>query len=99
MLQKRAVDAAAEVLLELDDSDTAVGAVIGERGEGAAFAVFHCHFGDHGDACAGGHHGQNRGELAALKDEVWREAGASASGQRIFTKKRAFLLQEKRVVS
>src|SRR5438477_192245 len=71
--------------------DAAVGAVICERNEAAAFAFFDCHFGDHGDACASGHHGQNRGELAALKDDVGLQAGASASGQRIFTKTVAFL--------
>src|SRR5438094_845349 len=98
MLQKGAVDAAAEVLLELHDSDTAVGAVIGERDEAAAFAFFDCDFGDHGDACAGGHHGRNRGELSAFKYNVRLQTGASASGQRIFTDAVAFFEQEKRIV-
>src|SRR5206468_4978109 len=88
MLQKGAVDAAAEVLLELHDSDAAVGAVICERDEAAAFAFFDCHFGDHGDACASGHHGQNRGELSAFKNNVGLQTGASAGGEGVFAEDR-----------
>src|SRR2546421_10494057 len=98
MLQKGAVDAAAEVLLELHESDAAVGAVICERNEAAAFAFFDCHFGDHGDACASGHHGQNRGELSAFKNNVGLQTGASAGGEGIFAEAVAFFEQEKRIV-
>src|SRR5437867_11111154 len=98
MLQKGAVDAAAEVLLELHDSDAAVGAVICERDEAAAFAFFDCHFGDHGDACASGHHGQNRGELSAFKNNVGLQTGASAGGEGVFAEAVAFFEQEKRIV-
>src|SRR5213593_706651 len=86
MLQKGAVDAAAEVLLELHDSDA------------AAFAFFDCHFGDHGDACASGHHGQNRGELSAFKNNVGLQTGAAAGGEGVFAEAVAFFEQEKRIV-
>jgi len=98
VLQKRAVNAAAEVLLELHDSDAAVGAVICERDEAAALALFDGHLGYYRDACTRRHHGQNCGELAALKHHVGLEAGASASRESIFAKAVAFLEQEKRIV-
>src|SRR5207244_12081023 len=82
----------------LHDADAAVGAVICERDEAAAFAFFDCHFGDHGDACASGHHGQNRGELSAFKNNVGLQTGASAGGEGVFAEAVAFFKQEKRIV-
>jgi hypothetical protein len=98
VLQKRAVNAAPEVLLELHDSDAAVGAVICERDEAAALALFDGHLGYYRDACTRRHHGQNRSELAALKDHVGLQAGPSAGGESIFAEAVAFLEQEKRIV-
>ena len=98
MLQKRAVDAAAEVLLELHDSYAAIGAIVCKPEKTAAFAFFDRHLGDYGDACAGSHHRQDGGELSALKHHIRLQAGASAGRQGIFPKAVAFLEQKKRIV-
>src|SRR2546429_492181 len=45
-----------------------------------------------------GHHGQNRGELSAFKNNVGLQTGASAGGEGVFAEAVAFFKQEKRIV-
>src|SRR5947209_11144734 len=98
MPQKRVMHAAPEALLELHDSEAAIGALIGERDEAASLSWFNCHPRDDGNAGACGNHRQDGGELTALKDDIRLQAGAPAHRERVGTKAMAILEQEKRIV-
>src|ERR1700680_473759 len=98
MSQEGAVYAAPKMLFELKDSHAAIGAFVDKRQEAATFPFLHRHLGHHGDSCTGRHHGQDRRELAAFKDHIGLQPGASAGRQGVFAEAVAFLEQEKGIV-
>jgi len=84
VFEKCAMNAAAEVPLELCDPNSAIRAFIRQRNEPAALFLFHGHFRHDGDSDPGGHHRHNGCELTALKGYIGMKAGAAACRERVF---------------
>lgn len=98
MLQKRAVYAAAEVLLQLHDTDASECAFILQGQEAAAVPLFHGHFGHDRNTAAGRNHGKNRGELATLEYDIRLQTCPAACGQGVLAETVALFEKKKRVV-
>src|SRR5258708_20292861 len=98
MLHECAVYATAEVLFQLHNSNPTVRTLICEGQEAAAFPLLDGHFRHHRYSCSGGYHSQDGSELAALKNHIRLQPGASASGQRVFAKAVTLFHQYKSVV-
>jgi hypothetical protein len=78
------VEAGERAAAEADGADGAGGMIVGERDVGARRFFVDCHFGDEGNAHASGDHAEEAAELAAFEDDLRMEAGAVASGKRVF---------------
>jgi hypothetical protein len=97
MFQKCAVDAAAEVMSQLHNSDAAVSTVITKGNESAPFLLLDRHLRHYRNSAAGCDHRQNDGDLAALKNDIRLRSRPCANRQDILPEAVALLEQEKRV--
>ncbi len=98
MFQKCAVYAAAEVMSQLQNSHATVSILITQWNESATLPFFDRHFRHYGHSTAGRYHRQNRGELAALKNDVGLESRPGTHREGILAKAVALLEQQKRVI-
>ena len=90
VFEKCAMNAAAEVPLELCDPNSAICAFIRQRNEPAPLLFFHGHFRHDRDSDPGGHHRHNGRELTTLKRYIGMKPGATACGERVFAEAVAF---------
>src|ERR1700687_482850 len=83
---------------KLHNSHATVSTLITQRNESATVPLFDRHLRHHGDSTTGRYHRQNRGELAALKNDVGLQSRPFANRQGVLAEAVALLEQEKPVI-